>query len=343
MFALNIKSKIFLIVSAIIITGAIFYSGFFLGQIHQTDKRGKITRLGLNKYTNPILFCDISYEDEKFTELKPIKTAISKLANSQIKNGMASNISVYVRTLNSGRWIGINENEKFIPASLFKISVMMAYFKEAEINPKLLESKIKYDGRFDKWVEKFGDEPTLKNGKWYTIDSLIEKMILRSDNAPLFILAENINQDIYNNLFTTLGISVPNNPEEIDKINFLSTKDYALFFRALYNASYLSREMSEKAIALLSGADFPSGIVAGVPKDLTVAHKFGSRVLENNSTASKQLHDCGIIYYKDHPYFLCVMTKGNDFDKLQKVIALISEETYKEISLFFTSRTASNN
>ena len=45
-----------------------------------------------------------------------------------------------------------------------------------------------------------------------------------------------------------------------------------------------------------------------------------------------ELHDCGIIYYPNHPYFLCVMTKGADFPVLAGVIREVSQTAWEEVA-----------
>ena len=110
--------------------------------------------------------------------------------------------------------------------------------------------------------------------------------------------------------------------------NFMSVYEYSRFFRILYNSSYLNNENSNKALEILSRVDFKSGLVAGTPANITVAHKFGER--ENGD--EKQLHDCGIVYHPENPYLICIMTRGKDFDKLSEVIAELSKITYEEVS-----------
>jgi beta-lactamase class A len=106
--------------------------------------------------------------------------------------------------------------------------------------------------------------------------------------------------------------------------------NYAIFFRVLFNASYLDKEYSEKAMELLAQSDFNDGLVAGLPRGVIVAHKFGER---GNLPGSSdyQLHDCGIVYYPNHPYLLCVMSRGNDIQHLENSIAQVSRFVYDEI------------
>jgi hypothetical protein len=43
-----------------------------------------------------------------------------------------------------------------------------------------------------------------------------------------------------------------------------------------------------------------------------------------------QLHDCGIVYFPDNPYIICVMTRGDDVNELAPVVAHISKMVYDE-------------
>jgi hypothetical protein len=88
--------------------------------------------------------------------------------------------------------------------------------------------------------------------------------------------------------------------------------------------------MSERALGLLSRVVFADGIVRGVPNQYAVAHKYGIR--ETGSSNERQLHDCGIVYYPEHPYLLCVMSRGTNFDKLSETIQAISEVVFSEVS-----------
>ncbi len=168
-------------------------------------------------------------------------------------------------------------------------------------------------------------------GKNYTTEELIKRMVVYSDNNATQLLYNKIDHQALKDVFADLGIDY-----QEDKIldDYISPKQYSLFFRALFNATYLNPEMSEKALSLLAQVDFTDGIASGIPSSIPIAHKFGERhtfyVLENNLNLT-QLHDCGIVFYKNNPYFLCVMTKGLDVSKQKKFIASISHITYTEL------------
>jgi beta-lactamase class A len=98
--------------------------------------------------------------------------------------------------------------------------------------------------------------------------------------------------------------------------------------RAIYNATYLTIDDSEYAAELLNKCEFNDGIRKGVPVSVKMAHKFG----ESGTPVDKQLHESAIVYLKDKPYMLTVMTKGKDNATLSKLISEISAVVYKDQS-----------
>ncbi len=72
----------------------------------------------------------------------------------------------------------------FVPASLLKVPVMMAYYKQAESDPTLLSKKITFTKSVDQSVEYFASA-TIKPGTTYSVEELIHAMIVNSDNDAL--------------------------------------------------------------------------------------------------------------------------------------------------------------
>jgi beta-lactamase class A len=276
------------------------------------------------EYINPLLSCgDLGAEIGR--EITPFKHAVQEKVDEFIKSGKATHISVYYRDLNNGPWFGIAEKELFTPASLLKVPELMDYYREAEKTPGILHEKIKYSGvNFDADAgETIYPAVQAEYGKTYTVDELLRLMIVYSDNNALMLLG-NRGWSFLDRIYTVMGLPFP----EFSGENYqLTVKNYAEFFRILFNASYLNQEMSDKALQMLASTDFRSGLVAGVPKGIIVAHKFGERV----TPEEKQLHDCGIVYYPKRPYLLCVMTRGADMGNLISVISGVSRTAYDEV------------
>ena len=281
------------------------------------------------KFIDPLLTFEIP-ESDAGSALVSLKLAIGASVAEHIRNHDADHVSVYVRTLKSGRWISVNPDERYSPASLLKVPTMIAFYKLAESDPEILSKRVQYAGGFnDNKAEHFKPARVIEPGMSYTIDELIHTMIAYSDNNATRLLHDNINPVLLEKVYNDLGVSISDAGTQDD---FMTVNQYTYFFRVLYNATYLNRVLSEKAIALLSEPDFPQGIQAGVPGTIALAQKFGERSIADahGVISARELHDCGIVYYPQHPYLLCVMTRGNDFDKLASMIRAISYLVYQD-------------
>lgn len=275
-------------------------------------------------FTSPLLECDQG--EYAFHELRPFVGRVQATVDRQLAQGRATHISVYFRDLNNGPWFGIHEDERFSPASLLKVPILISVLKQAESDAGLLQRPLTVQTLVDDNAGAlYPPEQMVEQGKTYTTDELLRFMIAHSDNNAKNVLVLSINDAIIQAIFTELGIRVPDSPTPTD---FTTVKDNASFFRVLYNATFLNREMSERALAYLAASQFTVGLVAGVPKGVVVAHKFGQRTLPGGLS---QLHDCGIVYYPEHPYLLCVMTRGTTGKGLATVIGDISRQVYGEV------------
>ena len=292
------------------------------------------------QYIDPLLACEIGSESA-FPELFPIKNALAQQINQDIANGDAKQISIYFRTLNGSKWFEINGNTPYAPASLLKTFVMMAYFEEADAtdNPPLLNQQVAFEGPLNPSQDNPGEIiPHLITGRYYSVEQLIEQMIIYSDNDALNTLVDHFDSQTLNYfelIFKDLNIPSPVTQSE-NSLQFITPDQYAMVFRVLYSSTYLSERYSEKALGILAQAHYKDALTAGVPSGITVAHKFGvTTVLAATSTPQmNELHDCGIVYYPNHPYLMCVMTAGNSFGPLQSDIAALSKTAYGQFDTY---------
>ena len=282
------------------------------------------------KLISPLLLCN-GINSQNFSDYAKLKAQLSAYISQQLGQPGVQNISVYFRDTNS-RWIGINENQGYAPGSMLKVPLMIAYYKWDEARAGILQQSLTYDGSFDfNTDETFKPAAAIKPGT-YSAEQLIQYMIKDSDNNATAILFDHIDKNFLSGVFTDLGLTIPpdNDPSNTSVI---SAAQYSYFFRILYNATYLSEEHSEQALELLTQADFPQGLRQSIPQNVTVAQKFGERTVmdQNHAVLDRELHNCGIVYAKDKPYFLCVMTRGADFNVLTQIIQRISAITYQDM------------
>ncbi|MDD5083967.1 MAG: class A beta-lactamase-related serine hydrolase [Candidatus Moranbacteria bacterium] len=276
-------------------------------------------------YTNPLLECEVAQgviDVQKENFQKDLESFVYDLKQRRT----LTNESIYFRDLNNGPAFGVDAREEFFPASLLKVPVMMAYYRWAESEPGLLGTEILYEAPKD-----FGMTPTiipreqLTVGQSYTVEELIRRMIVYSDNQALRLLSSRLPLEKLRDLFKIVGAK----DEVLVDVNAqLTVKEYAGFFRILFNSSYLSHDNSEKALRLLAMTDYDVALKAGVPREVMVSHKFGEA---GTGDTERQLHDCGIVYFPGHPYLACIMTRGKDMDALRQAIEDTSRFIYDKI------------
>lgn len=258
--------------------------------------------------------------------MPPARKKVEDLVQRHIAAGDATEVAVYFHSLSTGYWFGLNEQQKFIPASLLKVYLLIRVLIEEEDYPGTLHTMIKLRAEEKQATPVVTPHRRLPPGGSYTVETLLEQMILYSDNDAAFTLHSRFGDAKLEKIYRDFGFSA-----QRDENDSLTLKQYLMVFLTLYNGTYLGTEMSQKALEYLARVDFRDGLAAGLPDGVLLANKFGERGVETSYGRTQQLHDCGIIYYKDYPYILGVMTRGQDLNKLAGIIKEISALVYAEV------------
>jgi len=311
-----------------------FAAGFLAGRTPDGGTPARrafvLRREGAFQHVNPLLECDLADDVLRNRELLPFKEKMAAWVRGRVSAGWATSVSVYFRELNDGIWFVVGDAERFVPASLRKLPMMIAVLKMAERpgGRGLLDRAVTFDlSRDHNEGQNVRPSAALVPGRAYPVRELVDRMIVQSDNNAFMLLSRVVDQAELDRVYALLRMQ---NPRTQDDDAFLSVQTYASFFRILYNATYLSKEASEWALAALARSEFRSGLVGGVPAGVPVAHKFGEK--SGPDDGSVQLHDCGIVYYPNGPYLLCVMSRGPDFRSLDDVIGGVSRLAWDEVS-----------
>src|SRR5438309_1538819 len=96
---------------------------------------------------------------------------------------------------------------KFRKISITLLGIIIAVFKNAQTDHQILERSILYEGSDSSMTQNILPTKKLEIGKAYTIDELISRMIIFSDNEAHNLLARNIDNDIFNQVFIDLGVA----------------------------------------------------------------------------------------------------------------------------------------
>lgn len=286
-------------------------------------------REGQFHHVNPLLECDLAEDVLRNRELVPFKERVVALLARRGEPRGPARMSVYFRELNDGIWFSVGETERFIPASLRKLPLLIALLKQAERpgGEALLERRVTFDLSRDYNADQ-NLQPAVRlvPGERYPVRELLVRMIVYSDNNAFTMLTRVVDPDQLDQVYALLRRQ---DSGAAGDDQFLSVQTYASFFRLLYNATYLGRDASEWALELLASSAFKDGLVAGVPAGVEVSHKFGEKSDARDNTV--QLHDCGIVYHPANPYLLCIMTSGTRFEVLDDAIVAVSRLVWHEV------------
>lgn len=314
---------------------AFFEAGIFLGSIvlyiwfglNSDDISKTHIRSNNYKYINPVLTMEVN-QAPFFQVNKSLELSSEALINKHKISGDISSASIYFRDLESGSWISINDTDKFSPGKLLKIPLMIAYFKLAENNPDSLNKKLIYRGDTFNQDELFKNQSNFKVGQAYSVEELIHGMIVYSDDEAANLLFDNIDKSSLAEVFSDLGVDFKEDKETQDMI---SIKLYSLFFKVLYGANYLSRDYSEKALALLVEADENYGLASSLPQSIVSANRYGARTYLSNGQKRIEMWDCDLIYYPSHPYLACSVARGTDIPNIQRFFTELGQKIYTEV------------
>ena len=277
---------------------------------------------------------EFSYITHKKEDYRPfihdIREAIRNTVKDETRTGNTTEVSVNFELLDKGISYTYGYTDWFWPASLLKITTLIAYLRQAENDSAFLNTKVAYHHTNLGYSQNFVKD-SLKEGNKYSYKQLLERLIVNSDNQACFLLEKTIGEEKINQIYRDFTIDVGRGRKMQD---FMPINQYMAILRTLYNATYLTKKYSEYALGLLTRSDFEFGIRAGIPAGIKVASKFGEKADRNDF----QLHDCGIVYFDHSPYMIGVMTKGKDYNKMAQTIQHISANIY-EIAQSYSKST----
>ncbi len=320
----------------VIVVAAAFALGVFVGRGSWLFGTGNPARPGEQfrllsedfRYIRPSLQQEPGRGKKSPRELKPFRYKINALVEQKSEEEAVSSVSLYFRDLDHGNRFGIREQELFSPENQLKLPLLIAYFKWAETNPLVLRKRLTYASGEPSTYRFLKPPSVIARGASYSVNDLLFRMTAYGDDDAYALLASHlpskrlqaINKDLYVNY------------DPAKKTEALSLSAYASFFRVLFNASYLSEEMSEKALRYLARSSFKDGMAAAVPPEVEVASKAGEQLItETGGKEQLQLHEFGIIYHPQRPFLLGITVRGSDFEDMAETIRELTHLIYQEV------------
>lgn len=273
--------------------------------------------------------------DKKSLEREKKKEEVISFFNMKTKD-LTGVYGLYVVDLNTGFSYGVNESEQFESASLNKLPAMVSALIEEEAGNIDLETKYKLKNE-DK-VAGAGSLSAQPQGYEITYRNLIRLMGKQSDNTAFNIVRKTLGEEKINITLEKIGMENTALSE-----NQTTPKDIGRLFEELWNArlpapeparkdsvsggrsdggqgNIVSKESAEELLGYLTDTLYEEWIVAGVPDDVRVAHKFGREI--------NVVNDAGIVY-KEMPYILVILSKGVIENEADAIFPELSRKVYE--------------
>lgn len=273
----------------------------------------------------------ISVDSSKFPLLSPMSAIIDQkdmIINVQdlrdeltLVGDENPNISIYFEFLNTGANIAVNKDVEFFPASLLKLPLAMTAVKKIERGEWKWNNELVLMGP-DK-DNRFGELYKQPIGTLFTIEELVNEMLLNSDNTAYLMVLRNLEPDEFQKTQEHLGLQ-----DFFSKSGKISAKKYAVILRSLYTASYLNREDSNKLITIITETKFKEYLGSAISDGIAFAHKIGV------STEENVYLDAGIVYVPKRPFLLSVMIQTQDKSFAEKKMYEISQKVFNYITSY---------
>ncbi len=223
-----------------------------------------------------------------------------------LKGYKNKDVSVYYKDLDTGFEYTYNEDFIYENASIKKVPTYLYVYKqikEGNIDPN---TKLTYDES-----HIYGGTGIIQGqplGTSYTIQDLLTKSIVYSDNVAFIMLQNYVNSQEYIDFFDEIGGRV-----SYYKYNI---KNVAGYMQYLIDFVTENPEYKDQIVSDFTNTIFNDKIPAGVGEDVKVAHKIG--------VLGSSYHDASIVL-DEFPYILIIMSENGSAYKVSDMFKSITE------------------
>lgn len=237
----------------------------------------------------------------------------------QITDKATGTYSVYVVDLNTKQSFGFNETTIFTAASVIKVPILAALYHEAAAGKIDLDRRITIQAAD---IQDYGTGVIRYKGagQVYSLKTLAQLMMEKSDNTAAFVLDTVITQPKIQSLIDGWGMSQTDLTN-----NKTSNKDIANLMIKMRAGEIANKALTQEMIGFMDDSDFENRIPKLLPTGIKVFHKIGNEV--------GFVHDVGIVEDPKHPFYIGVMSNDirND-EEAESVIAQVAKLVYDFMS-----------
>jgi beta-lactamase class A len=229
--------------------------------------------------------------------------------------GVEGEHSVVVYHLSRGSFAALNDDHVYYGASLFKMALLLQAYRLRDAGEldfgELLELTEEYAAYNLGTLEYLG----IAAGDMISVADAVKAMIVISDTPSAVLIQDKIGCPRADSALRELGIEVT---RTCDRSLPATARDMAVLMLAIAAGEGVSEQSRLEMLSLLQQEGFRSGVPAGLPPGVVVAHKTGS--------FSGATHDVALVWGASGPYIIAVLT-NRSFD--WQPIADVSRAVWK--------------
>lgn len=218
-------------------------------------------------------------------------------------------VTLRYQNLVTNEGYSLNSNTEVPAASTIKLPLALYVMKLADGGQIDLNETLTYQSQ-----HYYGGSGVIQNdkvGSVYTIDELVEKALIYSDNIAFIMLKERVRPNQFVSFLKSIGADYAYPGGR----NTTSADDLTLYTEELYRYANQSAN-GKKLVQYLEHTVYNTTIPQGI-KDVPVAHKVGMIPMN-------LIYNDAAIVFADEPYTLAITTRGIAYEKSQEVIAEIA-------------------
>lgn len=248
-------------------------------------------------------------------KLKPDFSTLIKNIKS-ITDKQTGVYSVYVVDLNSNQSSGFGETTIFTAASINKLPILAVLYHEAQQGVIDLDERITIQPDD---IQDYGTGIIRDDGPGgvYSIKTLAQLMMEKSDNTAAYILVQRLGESRVQELTDSWGLTQTDIAN-----NKTSNKDMATLLTKIYLGQITNKAQTAELLGFMLNSDFENRLPALLPKDVKVYHKVGTGV--------GNIHDVGIVKTVNITYYIGIFTNDITGDtQTENALAQISQTAYQ--------------